>query len=343
MPSKLSDVPAVERLFNLSAFLLRTKTPVTLKTIIREVEGYSSSADYEAGRKMFARDKSELAAMGINIRMEKIPDPASGQDTDGYIIDEDDFYLPKIRFSSAEIEALAGAVEQFRNADAFRDNALNWALMKLVGPDGAASGAGAGLLQLDGGGRLPDESVMESARRSILYRKKMKIKYRSGGSGESTLREIHPYGLFLRRGFWYIVAYCMLRKNVRTFRLDRLEIASQPRGDAEPDFEIPADFSLASYIRNRAPWEYGAADSADVVIKFAEDVFWQVKNAWGNLASVEFDSENCLMKTVSVNNEALALWTLEFGDKAEVVSPPAMRDAMAKMLGGMLADAGTDS
>ncbi len=41
-------------------------------------------------------------------------------------------------------------------------------------------------------------------------------------SGRRTEREVEPYGLVGRRGHWYLVGYCRLRADFRTFRLDRM-------------------------------------------------------------------------------------------------------------------------
>ncbi|MGN1025660.1 MAG: helix-turn-helix transcriptional regulator [Faecousia sp.] len=41
-------------------------------------------------------------------------------------------------------------------------------------------------------------------------------------NGEETRREAEPYQLFLKEGNWYLTAYCLLRKEFRTFRLSRM-------------------------------------------------------------------------------------------------------------------------
>jgi predicted DNA-binding transcriptional regulator YafY len=48
-----------------------------------------------------------------------------------------------------------------------------------------------------------------------------RLRYRSGWSRE-TEREVDPYGVIHREGYWYAVGHCHLRGGMRLFRLDRV-------------------------------------------------------------------------------------------------------------------------
>ncbi|TDE16133.1 helix-turn-helix transcriptional regulator [Dyadobacter psychrotolerans] len=49
----------------------------------------------------------------------------------------------------------------------------------------------------------------------------VRMGYQAGESGETTMREIEPIGLYLS-DHWHVVAYCRLRQAFRNFRLDRI-------------------------------------------------------------------------------------------------------------------------
>src|SRR5829696_160033 len=51
--------------------------------------------------------------------------------------------------------------------------------------------------------------------------RRVRLRYRSGWSRE-TEREVDPYGVMHREGYWYAVGYCHLRRGMRLFRLDRV-------------------------------------------------------------------------------------------------------------------------
>jgi predicted DNA-binding transcriptional regulator YafY len=52
-------------------------------------------------------------------------------------------------------------------------------------------------------------------------RRRVRVRYRSGRS-EETEREVDPYGVLRREGYWYAVGHCHLRGGLRLFRVDRV-------------------------------------------------------------------------------------------------------------------------
>ena len=51
----------------------------------------------------------------------------------------------------------------------------------------------------------------------------VRIVYRSVGKEETTEREIEPWSVFATLGRWYVLAYCRLVDDQRTFRVDRIK------------------------------------------------------------------------------------------------------------------------
>jgi predicted DNA-binding transcriptional regulator YafY len=61
---------------------------------------------------------------------------------------------------------------------------------------------------------------------------------------EPTERDFDPYGLVWRSGRWYVVGHCHLRKDLRSFRLDRVvSVAALPAS-----FGRPARFDALAYL-----------------------------------------------------------------------------------------------
>ena len=75
------------------------------------------------------------------------------------------------------------------------------------------------------------------------------LRYRSAPPEAETERLVDPYGVVYRAGRWYAVGYCHLRRDLRTFRLDRV-LAIEPGQGA---FTRPPGFdSLAFLLRTLA-------------------------------------------------------------------------------------------
>ena len=64
-----------------------------------------------------------------------------------------------------------------------------------------------------------DSQRIASIQRAIDSGVKLKLRYFSGSSGEVTEREVEPKEIRQERGFKYLVGYCHLRKDERTFRI----------------------------------------------------------------------------------------------------------------------------
>jgi predicted DNA-binding transcriptional regulator YafY len=50
-----------------------------------------------------------------------------------------------------------------------------------------------------------------------------KIKYQSNDTAETTERTIEPFAIYSTQENWLLIAFCRLRKDFRTFRLDRIQ------------------------------------------------------------------------------------------------------------------------
>ncbi|WJH32378.1 WYL domain-containing protein [Paenibacillus sp. CC-CFT747] len=73
----------------------------------------------------------------------------------------------------------------------------------------------------------------------------LQLEYHKGfGESSPTTRLIDPYGLVYWKGRWYIVAYCHLRGEIRSFRADRVRSLLR----TEETFRRPENFSARSYL-----------------------------------------------------------------------------------------------
>jgi predicted DNA-binding transcriptional regulator YafY len=68
-----------------------------------------------------------------------------------------------------------------------------------------------------------ESRTMLDVSQAVQQRERLEVRYRSHKSG-FTYRNLDPYGIVYLNNNWYVAGYCHLRKDVRTFRLDRLEV-----------------------------------------------------------------------------------------------------------------------
>ncbi len=67
------------------------------------------------------------------------------------------------------------------------------------------------------------EHIMETIIKSLEEEKKVKLTYYTPLKDTLTEREVSPYRFTFDEGGWYLIGYCHLREDKRTFRLDRIK------------------------------------------------------------------------------------------------------------------------
>ena len=99
--------------------------------------------------------------------------------------------------------------------------------------------------------RALGDAVARHKRVHLVYRAPPSL---DGKPGETTERDVDPWGLAFRGGAWRAVGYCHLREGQRTFLVDRIEkLAVNPKLPASADFEPPSDFD-AGAVAGQRPW-----------------------------------------------------------------------------------------
>ena len=91
------------------------------------------------------------------------------------------------------------------------------------------------------------DSVMRMSG-AIRARRRVAFRYKSH-SGDSSRRELEPYGVVYMDGRWYVAGHCLLRQALRTFRLDR--VSELEIGDAT--FIRPEGFDTRTYLYEVMP------------------------------------------------------------------------------------------
>ena len=98
-------------------------------------------------------------------------------------------------------------------------------------------------------------------------RRTVRMRYRSARS-EKTEREVDPYGVLRREGYWYAVGHCHLRGGLRLFRADRVLEAEM----LEESFVLPAGLDSPEAALSASGGEPREAWSAEVLLETgAED------------------------------------------------------------------------
>ncbi len=275
-----------KRLLDLVMLLMRARTPVTYREIRDQFTGYQTT-NVEAGLRAFERDKADLLELGVPIRY-ITPEEDDSLEDGGYVIDLKRFRLPEVRLTADEVSALVLAASVARAIPGGTyPKIVDLALRKLAfdlpeTPDTPTELFEAGRGPSPVLVHFPDVRARTAVNAKLIgdhfatleaatrYRKRVTMTYQAAGNGMTSRREVDPYGLVYREGAWYLVGWCHLRREVRSFRVDRIALAAMAPKPKSPDFERPAGFDVRAFV-NRSPWTFATEPVEDVVLRFAPE------------------------------------------------------------------------
>jgi proteasome accessory factor C len=89
-------------------------------------------------------------------------------------------------------------------------------------------------------------AILETLRNAIRESQRVNMLYQSFSSPKPNHRKLDPYAIAFHWGWWYVVGYCHTRREVRTFRLDRIQEFSL----SAETFKPPEDFDPRAFIEH---------------------------------------------------------------------------------------------
>ncbi len=324
-----------ERQLNLIVALLDSRRPVTLEEIRNNVQGYGQE-DIGAFKRMFERDKKELRELGIPIELQ--PTDAFGEEM-GYRIPKEAYYLPEIDFEPEERMALwilHGLVREGGFPLGEEVCRVMYKLAADLGRERAEARLPVGWQSAEEGAARANLALLL---RAVIEQKRVRMRYRSLHDRSPREREVDPYGLYFKHGCWYLVGYCHLREEMRSFRVSRIhgEVELPRAAKKGPDFRRPAGFRVEDYA-NRLPWEFEEGPEFEARIRFSPKVAWWIKENMTPRCPFQGHEDGSGTLTVrGRNRDTLLAWVLSFGEDAELLSPAELREEMLDRLNRMKA------
>ena len=279
------------------------------------------AATFEVGKRTIYRDIQALCEAGVPV----ISTPGQGYSLlEGY-------FLPPLRFTSDEaLILLLGSDAMAQSFDAEYRAAAQAASRKIAGALPEPLREEVRSLQdsirfvAEGAGDQPPVAeALRQLRRAIVGRHTIHFRYHArrgqDGSGVYSSRDADPYGLVYFLGAWHLVAYCHLRRDIRHFRVERIDrLAVLPRS-----FTRPPGFKLE---------RRDDQDGRTLVVRALFDptaAYW-VREAPSFFTVGQEQRDDGLVVTLRVRNERdIVQWLLGWGGHVRVLEPESLRAIMA--------------
>ncbi len=178
---------------------------------------------------------------------------------------------------------------------------------------------------------LPWENHIGSLCEAARACREVEMVYDSAASEQKRSRKVNPYHMLLKDGAWYLVAYCHERKELRTFRVDRIKSMVV----TEAIFDEP-DFDLEEYFKNS--WQLARGKPVRVRIHVIPPMARYIfEGDWHPSEVKEEQPDGSVILTVTVEETwEIKKWILGWGGHALVLEPEHLRDEIVDELETLL-------
>ena len=289
-----------ERLINLTLALLSSKRYLTKSEIFKNVAGYSGSA--ETMERMFERDKDDLRNLGVRIEVRAL-DPLF-EDDQGYLIDSKTFQINPNDFSKEEILLLTMAANLWHGSALQHDSKA--ALLKIQSLDGlVATNTVTSPVVEDNEDSKKLLLIFDAVERCVS----LEFEYKG------IVRQVKPYGIYTRRGFWYLAAQENdVVKSFKVIRIgEQIKMTSKSQG-----FTKPAEFKLSTFIEG-----LDAPTTSKAEVRIRKNQVLALRKRY-KVEEIDSDWDQVFIDYIF--EEDLIESLLWYGSNVVVISPKTIRD-----------------
>lgn len=162
---------------------------------------------------------------------------------------------------------------------------------------------------------------------SISEKRVLHIRYFASHSQQHTERQVEPVGIFFVGGYWHLLAFCRLRNDYRDFRVDRMSGVTPTQ-----DLFHKQHPTLRAYLEEMTTRE---KDLQTVIIRVDKSIMkymGEQKFYNGFVAEKEVAGNMMEMTFLSESLEGFLRWYMMFPDKADIVSPVALRQKFEALI-----------
>src|SRR5690606_36707239 len=237
-----------------------TTLPKRLFDLVEELQGRGVRTSAELALRLGVSERTVRRDIGRLIDLDLPVETQPGRN--GGVSLPAGALLPAVRFTDDELLALVTGLKAVAiNSDETLQRAANRALERLETVFSPETSSRVRALQeaLALGQLAPERPVAAPSQHVIALAEsihrgdRVVIGYNTGDT--ITERKVDPYGL-AKLGPWYVVAYCHLRQDLRTFRVDRIR-RIEPTDER---FDRPQGFDAYKYVNDAIALAPGHGD-----------------------------------------------------------------------------------
>lgn len=282
---------------------------------------------YEVSLRTIYRDIRSLMQAGI---------PIYGEAGNGYSL-VDGYKMPPLQFSREEALSFVAAeklVEKYTDRNLAHHFTTAMLKMKAIlrGNEKEQVALVGDNFLVRGGRHQFNEKLTHGTHtliESIAAKKCVEIYYSKPSDKTPEKREIEAVGIFVESKFWYVLAFCKLRRDYRQFRLDRISnirILADDFGKDHPEL---------SFFLNKKHEMPTTKVVVQVDREMARYMEWD-RHYFGFQREVVADTfVEMHFECINMEN-GFARWYLMFADRSKIIEPESLKRTVKRLLSSSL-------
>lgn len=176
-------------------------------------------------------------------------------------------------------------------------------------------------LQMNGNGEY-----LQSILNSLSNKNLIEIRYTTFEEEKTSSRIVEPVGVYYAFEQWYLIAWCRLREDYRTFRIDRI----QKLKIMEETYQSDVHPTLKEYLKKVRAEEN--LTQIEILVPFSKEKYLRVQKYNQGFVTEKKVETGIEMTFMTSSVEGFVRWILMMGDKIKLLSPPEAKDRLKELV-----------
>ncbi|MFD2210181.1 helix-turn-helix transcriptional regulator [Virgibacillus halophilus] len=182
---------------------------------------------------------------------------------------------------------------------------------------------------------LAMEPLLKELEQAVTNGCSIKINYHKNGEKQLNYRLVDPYRIIYWNNKWYVIGFCQLRNDIRSFRVDRIESLML----TENKFSRPENFSARDFfINNLLPTIEDKEGIISVVLSGDKNVLADICQHWflGHYLQERTSNQAVFLLEKDVIHTYVPYLLLPYNKSIQVIEPISLKKRLIEVLSELI-------
>ncbi|MFJ7917522.1 MULTISPECIES: helix-turn-helix transcriptional regulator [unclassified Lysinibacillus] len=182
---------------------------------------------------------------------------------------------------------------------------------------------------------LSMEPFLKELEQAVADGYSVKILYHKSGETQLNYRLVDPYRIIYWNNKWYVIGFCHLRNDIRSFRVDRIESLML----TENKFNRPENFSARDFfMKNLLPTIEDMEGITSLVINGNESTLNDVCQHWflGHYLHERNSNQAVFLLEKDIVHTYIPYLLLPYGKSIQIIEPMSLKKRLVEVLSELI-------